>query len=107
MELDEALLRELIDRLQRLDAGETLPVEALTEYAPDTVAVHMHWLRNAGLATASGRVGRPDRLTGLTAASAGLCETARDDDAWAALVERLRRYPAHQVATALYALTRR
>ncbi len=107
MELDGELLRELVGRLQRLEPGATLPVEALPAYSPDAVAVHMHWLRNAGLATAPGRAGRPNRLTGLTAASSGLCAAARDDEAWTALMERLRRYPAHQVATALYALTHR
>ncbi|MFB4204229.1 hypothetical protein KBTX_00631 [wastewater metagenome] len=102
MQVDGALLREIVQRLA------TGPVAAadLPGRPAETVAVHLHWLRNAGLATAPEATGRPSRLTALTDDGTALAPLAADGQRWEALVERLRRYPPHQVATALFTLAR-
>ncbi|WP_018717946.1 hypothetical protein [Arhodomonas aquaeolei] len=102
MQVDGALLREI---LRRLAAGP-VATEDIPDRPTETVAVHLHWLRNAGLATAPEPTGRPSRLTALTGDGAGLARLAADERRWGMLVERLRRYPHHQVATALFTLAR-
>lgn len=102
MQVDGALLREIVQRLA------TRPVAAadLPDRPAEAVAIHLHWLRNAGLATAPEATGRPSRLTALTDDGAALARLTADQGRWGRLVERLRRYPHHQVATALFTLAR-